>query len=174
MMDLSSNSLTFKATSLLKEIQKRGDFGLLVQGLFAHTLLRLGARIQDIKPQGHPDLICTIRGENWKVEVAVMNIPYFIDAKDLEGIQPRGSGWRGFLALLYCGPPLWWLLLPYEAIWKRSGQRLYPLELKILSDHYLSSQCSECFSLLLLENQERLENLGFTLLREWALAGHGI
>lgn len=176
MKDLSLNELGFEASSIIRVLQRElnsAEFGLRIQGLFAHALIRLGAHIIDIRHSDHPDLIVDLGRKKWQVEVEVLgSLVYRVKADDLKSIRPRGSEWYGFLSLLDCGPPLSWLLLRYETL-SQFNDTVHIARLRIFSDS-LSLECTDLFASLIIENKRRLRNLSFPLLKEWALAGQGI
>lgn len=171
------NRLSFEAFSVISELKREAnppEFGLRLQGLFAHTLIRMGARILDIRPQGHPDIIADMGGEKWQFEVELIGShTYQVKEDDLEGIRPRGPEWRGFLALLDCCPFLSWLVLRYKVLVRVGNGRLPIALLRIRSDP-ISSRCTKQFCSLVIENKDRLRNLNFHLLRQWALSGQSI
>jgi hypothetical protein len=172
-----ADSHRLQASILLQEIREQQDpskFGYLIQGLFTHTLMRLGGSILEVEAQGHPDITCHLFGFKWRLEVSVISIPYTIDPDDLTAIRPTVETDRGFLALLDYALPMRWLFMPYGNISRLGGRRIFPAELKARADDNLSMQITEAFFMLIIDNRERLLNLDFGLLRGWALTGQGI
>lgn len=164
------SKLAFEVTETLERLHQKPDFGLRIQALFAHALLRLGWVVREVKSSDHPDITAEAGQTKLKFEIEVLSIPYQVKEDDVKALRPK-IGWGGYLALLDCGPPLCWFLLPYDAIKKQVSKSLHKPEIKRLSEPQFSKKCSEVFCSLLYENKERLENLTFPLLKEWAVNG---
>jgi len=170
-------NLAFIAASILQKLYEKvgEEFGLRIQGLFAHTLISMGVQVLDCKPQGHPDIIADTGTERWKFEVTfVRNFPYKLDTADINSIHPRSEAQRGFLAILDAGPPVRWICLPYEVISKKLGSGLYSTQLLRIADSRFSSECTNSFASLLIRNEYRLNSLSFHLLKQWAMEGKGV
>lgn len=63
---------TYDAAMLLANFRRDvgfRKFGLVVQGLFAHVLLRLGGMVLDVKNPGHPDISAVLGGQLYNIEV---------------------------------------------------------------------------------------------------------
>ena len=74
MMGRSSkmSQLPYDAARLLAELRREkgfSSFGLLIQALFAHVILRLGGDILDIRSPGHPDIRAIFGGRIHNIEV---------------------------------------------------------------------------------------------------------
>jgi len=168
----------FEATEILRGLHRKvgsPDFELRVQALFAHILLRLGWSVRQLNHPGHPDVLVETSHGMLKFEVEVLSqAPYQVKEDDLEALRAKTVGWCGYLALLDCGPPLLWLVLPYEVVQGQAGKSLHKPEIKRLSAPQLSSKCTEEFCSLLCLNKQKLENLTFSLLRKWALDGKNL
>ena len=171
------NDLNFEVAGILKELLKKvgpSEFGLRIQGLFAHTLISLGFRILEIKHPGRPDIIADKGLQKFKFEVKVLRFPYFVNSEDIRSLYPLTSMEEGFLALLDCGPPIYWFLLPVQVLSKRLGEALYVFQIRMLANISLSQHCTDQFSSLIHRNKYKLENLFFPLLKKKALNGKGI
>lgn len=170
-------NLSFIAASILQKLYEQvgEEFGLRVQGLFAHTLISMGVQILACKPQGHPDIIADTGVEIWKFEVtSVRDFPYKLDIADIHSIRPRQEAQKGFLAILDAGPPIRWICLPYEIASKKLGSGLYSTQMLRLADTKLSADCTNSFASLLIRNKSRLSSLSFHLLKQWAIEGKGV
>ena len=69
---LKMSQSAYEATKLLVNFRRGvGDskFGLVVQAMFAHVLLRLGGNVLDVKNPGHPDIRAMLGGELYNIEV---------------------------------------------------------------------------------------------------------
>ena len=70
-------------------------FGLVVQALFAHVLLRLGGNVLDVKNPGHPDIRAVLAGQMYNIEVETAGrktLPRQLEQGDLDVLQVRGDG----------------------------------------------------------------------------------
>ncbi|MGQ9722237.1 MAG: hypothetical protein ACUVXA_13055 [Candidatus Jordarchaeum sp.] len=161
----------------LREDISDGDFGFRIQGLLAHTLIRLGFKILEIKPQGHPDIIGEIENLRFKLEVEVAlgrASKRIINKEDIDAIKPQNINEKGYFAILDCGLPPEWILIDYKHLKWRISESLFIIVLKSLSDRELSKRCTTQFFHLILSNAERLPQFTFSILRIKALEGEGL
>ena len=163
------------AHDLVRHLRTRvGDieFGYRIQALLAHTLMRLGAQIVELNPQGHPDIVVSLNGV-YPVEVeAAPSIArsHVIKSDDIDSTS--GPDRPGYLAVLDCALPLAWIVLPHERLKRRGSGPVHLVTLRAMADTELSSLCTQEFAKLLIDNRERLLNLTFHLLRDRALRLH--
>lgn len=176
-MDLHSKryQLVYEAAMLLAPLRRDvGDsrFGLVVQALFAHVLLRLGGRIVDIKNQGHPDIIAVLGGQIYHIEVEAprkTTVPRQLDPGDLKVLRVSHEGRRGYFCVLDSGPPLNWVCVDVASLGRRVTGKLRVSLLKSRADRDLSTACSVEFSNLVIRQSTVLHQLTFNQLREEAL-----
>lgn len=149
------------------------EFGYRAQGLFAHVLNRIGAVVQEIRHQGHPDIIATVEGRFTRFEVEVASTgdrAHTVKNDDLVSIKPVRDTDGGFLAILDALHPVRWAVIEHSRIRKRLGR--WPMTtLHALADLDLSRECTTAFCEILSENDQRLESLTFHLLCDRVLRG---
>jgi hypothetical protein len=154
-----------------------GEFGFRAQGLLAHVLLRLGARITVINAQGHPDIEALFGEQHLVIEVEITRLTgrdHVLKADDLASICPRARGMTGYLAILDCVLPVKWLLVNHNRLRYRSLGVISLSTVRAVSDKALSEECTREFAKLILECEDRLENLTFHLLAARALSGEPV
>lgn len=164
----------YQILSNLRQCVGDSEFGYRVQGLFAHTLLGLGIKILEIKPQGHPDILGEHESRYIRFEVEAISgkaRKCIIDKEDIEAIRPLNKNEKGFLAFLCCSLPPEWLLIQYERIKYRVYEQVSIITLNSLNDKKFSSECTEYFYGLILSNELHLSGLAFHLLQNKALKG---
>jgi hypothetical protein len=171
------SQLPYDAARVLAELRTEiglSSFGLVVQALFAHVLVRLGANVLDIKNPGHPDISVILGGQlhNIEVEAATRkSITRRLQSGDLEVLQCRGEGEYGFFCVLDCGPPAVWLCVDVAALGNRANEDLHLSLLRAYSDHDYSNDCTALFSELVVREAQHLPHLSFAQLRKEALDG---
>lgn len=149
------------------------EFGYRIQALFAHVLLRLGARITEVNAQGHPDVKAELCNRQLRFQVkavvhAQLRSQLILTPEDLAGIGSR-FGSDGYLAILDCAMPVNWIVIP------ESRARLFverPMLIATLQAERiepLSSECTDVFLDLILEEKGRLEHLPFGIVARRAL-----
>ena len=147
-------------------------FGLMIQALFAHVLLRLGGRVLDIKNPGHPDVTAILDGQRYYIEIEVANrktIPRRLDYGDLAVLQVDVEGELGYFCVLDCGPPVAWLCVDVSSLRHRvTGELRLPL-LRSYSNRDFSVDCTIEFSNLVIEQARVLGRLTYKQLRAEAL-----
>lgn len=178
---LSSDKF-FKVGHILNTLrQSIGDseFGYRVQGFLAHVFLRLGGRIVDIKPQGHPDITASLGGKTLLLQVKAvharsMRRGFVVKADDLEGIHPLDRTSIGYLAILDCTPPVSWAFVDYQKLCRQGLRPIHMVTLHAMADRKLSLECTEEFVKLVANCQESLPNLTFHILSSRALKGNAL
>jgi hypothetical protein len=150
------------------------EFGYRIQGLAAHVLLRLGARVLQINSQGHPDIVAeTERGFiRFEVEADLHGARARIPTEeDLDGIAPRGVTDKGYFALALCGPYPRWFLVDYIHLRRRHGNPASPAIIQAISDAQVSEQWTTEFIALILAHRQHLQVYSFDFLVRRALEG---
>lgn len=159
---------------LLKELRENEEparFGYRLQGLFVHTLLRLGAGHIKNNPRGHPDVVCRYGGVDVMFEVELLSPPQFIDPENVLAIKPDHPGIKGFLALFQLVYPPRWIIVEHGELKRLAGTHAKTSRLLARRDRILSEDVSVEFISLVVHNEHRLANLNFRLLNNWAMRG---
>ena len=179
MMGRSSkmSQLPYDAARLLAELRREkgfSSFGLLIQALFAHVILRLGGDILDIRSPGHPDIRAIFGGRihNIEVETAKRKTnPRRLEAGDLEVLLTTKDWERGYFCVLDCGPPVAWLCVDIASLGQRVTEKLPISLLRAYSDWDYSVDCTTQFSELVTSEAGSLHHLTYGQLRREALDG---
>ena len=149
------------------------EFGYRAQGFFAHVLSRIGAKVLEIRHQGHPDIVANVGGRIARFEVEIASArdrDHTIKSDDLVSIRPVHDADAGFLAILDATHPVRWAVIEHSRIRKRLGR--WPLTtLHAIADADLSKQCTAAFCEILSENSGKLQALTFHLLCDRVLQG---
>jgi hypothetical protein len=159
----------------LRDEHGHSEFGYRMQALLAHVLLRLGARIVAVKPQGHPDIKATFDDRVVKVQVKTIAhlsaaSQLIITQADVAGISGSDSP-GGYLAVLDCAPPVAWLLVPEERLRLTVDRPTFISTFRADRHAPLSDECTDEFLDLVLAEAQRLPQLTFRLLADRALRG---
>ena len=109
----------FAAGPALNALRARfgdSEFGYRIQALFAYVLSDLGAGIEEINAQGHPDIRASWQGRPTLIQVKSLlhrhpENRYTLTSEDLRGITPQTGDQIGYLALLDCGAPAEWIVV---------------------------------------------------------------
>ena len=158
---------------LRNDVGNRG-FGIVVQALFAHVLLRLGGRVLEVNHPGHPDILATLAGQVYSIEVEAATrktLPRQLEQGDLDVLQVIRDGERGYFCVLDCGPPLTWLCVDVASLGQRADGELRLSLLRGYSNRELSLDCTSEFSLLVIREARSLHQLTYDRLRQEALSG---
>lgn len=164
----------YKVLNELRENVGDSEFGYRVQGLFAATLVCLGIKILEVKPQGHPDVIGMKENEIIKFEVETASYKSrekTVDKENIEAIKPHNKSEKGYFAVLYCRFPPEWLLINYNRLKRRISEHISIITMECLSDKEFSKEFTRCFYKLILSNTSHLFTFTFHLLRNRALEG---
>ena len=166
-----------KCLEMLKEAVGPSKFGYLIQGLAAHILLRLGARVLQVNSQGHPDIVSQTDRGIMRIEVEA-DIHCLraraLTKEDLDSIAPRSATDKGYFALALCGPYPRWLLVDHARLQRRHGTPASPAVLQALADIGVSKQWTDEFITLLITHRQRLGNFSFDFLTRRALEGRSV
>lgn len=163
-----------KCLEILKDAVGLSEFGYRIQGLAAHILLRLGAKVLKINSQGHPDIIAEAERGLIRIEVeadAGRSRPRMLTREDLNSIAPRLSVDKGYFALAICSAYPRWILIEYAKLERRHGTPAFPAVLDGLADNVASQQWTREFIKLLIEHGKRLHFLSYDNLARRALRG---
>ena len=149
-------------------------FGLVVQALFAHVLLRLGGEVLDIRNPGHPDIRAILAGQLHNIEVETAKrktIPRRLEPGDLEVLQVSKDGEYGYFCVLDCGPPIAWLCVDVASLGHRASDKLHLSLLRGYCNRGYSVECTSQFSDLVISEARKLRHLTYERLRREALSG---
>lgn len=149
-------------------------FGLVVQALFAHVLLRLGGNVLDVKNPGHPDICATLAGQVFNIEVEAPKgkiLPRQLEKGDLDVLQVCEEGEHGYFCVLDCGPPITWLCVDVSLLGRRAGGELRMSLLRGYANRDFSKDCTVEFSRLVIKEARSLHQLTYDQLRQEALSG---
>lgn len=152
------------------------DFGYRVQALFAHTLLRLGAVVQEINQQGHPDIKAELDGQSLLIQVKSVShnsapCSLLIHQADLAGIRPSSERQAGYFAILDCATPPAWIMVHYNDIPTHSTQPVNMETLRSCANRDFSRECTDEFTDMVLANKDKLHLLNYRILCSRALSG---
>lgn len=163
-----------KCLEKLKGAIGPSELGFRIQGLAAHVLLRLGARVLQINSQGHPDIVAEVERGLVRIEVEAAIHGTRARApteEDLDAIAPHSSTDKGYFAVALCGPYPRWLLVEYERLRRRHGTPASPAILQALADTEASEQWTAEFVELLVNHCTRLPFFSFDFLARRAKEG---
>jgi hypothetical protein len=146
-----------------------------MQGLFAHVLLKLGAKVLEVNAQGHPDIKARLGDTILAVQVKSCNHSYAISAfqlssSDLAGITTSPIS-KGYLAFLDCAAPVSWHLLEASVAAQFLNRCVPVATLRAARDEQMSQDCTELFVEIILDVKDRLSLLTYPLLAKRALNG---
>ena len=175
---MRGNDQQFTATPLLEALRIQcgdSEFGYRMQALFAHVLIRLGAKVLEINAKGHPDIKVMLGQELMLIQVKSAEhagpwVQFNLSEADFAGITSNDRA-AGYLAFLDCATPVSWHVVKSDVARQLVG-RFVPVEgIVAMRDESLSIECSEVFAQILLSVKDRLNVLTFALLRHRALEG---
>ena len=151
------------------------EFGYRIQAWFAYVIAGLGAGIEEINAQGHPDVRASWQGKTALIQVKSLlhrnpEHRYTPSAEDLQGITPQAGDQIGYLALLDCGTPAEWILVEEGRLRFHLGKPIHTVTLRADSDKVLSRLCTEEFNQAIASFEGRLPDMTYGLLCKRALA----
>ena len=152
------------------------DFGYRVQALFAHTLLRLRAVVQEINYQGHPDIQAGLDGQSLLLQVKSVShtsapCSLMVHQADLAGIRPSSDRQTGYFAILDCAAPPAWIMVEYHDIARHRTQPVNMETLRACANRDFSRECTDEFTDMVLANKDKLHLLNYRTLCRRALRG---
>lgn len=163
-----------KCLERLRDALGLSEFGFRIQGLAAHVVLRLGARVLQINSQGHPDIVAETERGFVRIEVEADIYAHrarVLSQGDLDGIAPRSTTDKGYFALAMCGPYPSWLLVDYPQLRRRHKTPALPAILRTLADAETSKHWTDEFKRLLVIRCHRLPVFSYDFLVRRALEG---
>ena len=129
----------------------------------------LGAEIEEINAQGHPDVRASWQGKTVLIQVKSLlhrspEHRYTLSPEDLRGITPQARDQIGYLALLDCGRPAEWIVVEEGRLRFHQGNTIHTVTLRADSDKALSKLCTEEFNRIIASFEGRLADMTFALL----------
>lgn len=147
------------------------NFGLKMQAVGAHVLLRLGHKVQEINHPGHPDIVSTKDGAEYRFEVEAEVREHrrrMLTPEDLVGLFATKN--VGFFALAVSFPRPYWVVVPVADL----ARREWPAgnaTLEALSDEVLSNAWTRSHLDLLATSCRLVRELSFKQLARRAVEG---
>ncbi len=151
------------------------EYGYKIQALAGHVLLRLGYRIQAINQSGHPDIVATRGGAEYRFEVEAEfgnPRPRKLTDADLESLAGVPNVY-GFFALAISFPRPYWVLVPAERLVGRETPCPNIL-LEALSDKEISDDWTHQHLCLLQNSCRQVRWASFGLLSQMARDGKNL
>lgn len=145
-----------------------------MQAVFAHVLMRLGARILEINAQGHPDIRAAMRDNELLVQVKTTAhrssaTLFQFGSEDISGITAKGRR-QGLLAVLDCAQPAQWIVVENERASALVGQQVHLATLQAISNPEVSADCTTEFMEIVTVHEMRILNLTYGIMRVRALS----
>lgn len=171
---LKMSQSRYDAAGLLENLRREVGFrtyGLVVQGLFAHTLKRLGGVVLEVNNPGHPDIEMILGGLRYNIEVETASrktLPRQLEQGDLDVLLVKGEDERGYYCVLDLGPPVSWLCVDVASLGHRVNGELRISLLRSYSDRGLSLDCTHEFSELVSSHGKHVNRLTYEQLRQGA------
>lgn len=171
---LKMSQFRYDAAGLLENLRGEVGFrtyGLLVQGLFALTLKRLGGVVLEVKNPGHPDIEMILGGLRYNIEVETASrktLPRQLEPGDLDVLLVKREDERGYYCVLDLGPPVSWLCVDVASLGQRVNGELRISLLRSYSDRGLSWDCTLEFSELISSLGKSVNRLTYEQLRQGA------
>jgi len=167
----SGSSIASILTDLRRKVGN-SEFGYRTQGLFAHVLMAIGADVEEIRSQGHPDIVARLEGQRLLIEIEVTSTTsrhHVIKVDDIQAISTNIPGEIGMLAVLDCAIPIRWIVIDSKVLSPDRKGVILLTTLQAMSNQSLSRRCTEAFSRLIEAHCIDLPNLTFNLLCSRAL-----
>lgn len=151
------------------------EFGLKIQAVAAHLLLRLNYRITAVNQPGHPDIVAIRDGIEYRFEVEAEFIrptPRKLTEADFTSLVGI-PGVVGYYARAIRLPSPRWVLVPAE---KLADRRLPASDvlLEALSDRAYSHEWTTAYQYLLQSACRQIRLASFKRLSEMAIAGQSL
>ncbi len=149
------------------------EFGYKIQALAAHVLLRLNYRVDEVNPSGHPDIVATKNGREFRFEVeAEVTGPRPRKLTDADfAMLTETSNVVGYYALAISFPKPYWVLVPAKKLIRRNFPSSNML-LEALSDKAYSEEWTYEYVRLLHSACRQIRLASFSYLSQMAIAGH--
>ena len=141
-------------------------------------LMRLGWSILEVNAKGHPDIRARVGDHEALIQVKTLhhrsaNALIELSSDDALGVLAIGRR-VGWFAVLDCAVPVQWLMIGRKRAMRLIAAPMRLATLRANCDLEFSNECNEHFRQIVSENQARLGNLSYTVLRNRALAHNGL
>lgn len=148
------------------------EFGYKIQALGGHVLLRLGFQVSEVNQSGHPDIIASISGTEFRFEVeAEVTGPRLrkLTAADFASLVNVPNA-IGYYALAITFPSPRWILIQASKLVNRKSPSPNVL-LEALSDKEFSAQWTSAYLQLLHDSCKPINVGSFNRLSRMAESG---
>lgn len=149
--------------------------GYKIQALAAHVLVRLDYRIIEINRSGHPDIVASRSGREFRFEVEAEvrgpRLRKLTDA-DFDSLTSM-PGASGYYALAINVPEPRWVLVSAEKLSRRVRSSPRSL-LEAISDKSLSATWTDEYTELISNEWRWIKFASYSALCERALVGHAL
>lgn len=148
-------------------------FGYKIQALAAHVLLRLNYRVDEVNPSGHPDIVATKDGKEFRFEVEAEVTgprPHKLTDADFASLTEPPNVF-GYYALAISSPRPYWVLVPATKLIHRNFPSNNIL-LEALSDKAYSEEWTYEYVRLLHSACRQIRLASFSYLSKMAMKGH--
>ena len=149
------------------------EFGYKIQALAAHVLLRLNHRVDEVNPSGHPDIVATKDGREFRFEVEAEVTgprPRKLTDADFASLTETPNV-VGYYALAISFPKPYWVLVPASKLIRRNFPSSNML-LEALRDKEFSEEWTYEYVRLLHSACRQIRLASFSDLSQMAMAGH--
>ena len=173
-MDSSGDAQATECIEHIRHSVSSSEFGLKIQALAAHVLLRLGYEISAVNQYGHPDIVAVRNGNEVRFEVEAEagspRLRQLTDADFESLIGVRNA--TGYYALAISFPKPYWVLVPAS---KLVGRPPSPnILMEALSDATYSEEWTREYVGLLKDKCRLIRLMVFSDLSRMALDGQGL
>ena len=150
-------------------------FGYKIQALAAHVLLRLDYQIIEVNSSGHPDIVASRDGREFRFEVeAEVGGPRLRKLTDADIVSLTNMpGVTGYYALAISVPAPRWVLVSAQKLTRRERSSPRVL-LEALSDKVLSAAWTQEYTQLICNEWRQIKLASFAVLCERALTGRSL
>lgn len=147
--------------------------GFKVQALAAHVLLRLGYQIAEINNSGHPDIVASKDGTEYRFEVEVeVKGPRLRKLTEADFDSLTGSpGAIGYFALAIHIPEPRWVLVSADTLSRRVGSNPRSL-LEAISDKSFSAAWTDEYTQIIRNQWRWIKHASYSAICDRAYVGH--
>lgn len=143
--EITSSLGSFAAWELLKTLGAP-EFGLIAQAVLAAFFKSLGAKVESVKQQNHPDIELEYKNLYWRIEVEFVSAhksSFEVKKEDVEATKPYSDSDIGYVGFLDCNFPVHWVLISTKSL-IQEGLGVYKLsKLLSISDKEISRKSTD-------------------------------
>ena len=171
-----NSPLVLSASECIEHIRSDvspSEFGYKIQALAAHVLLRLNYQVDEVNPSGHPDIVATKDGKEFRFEVeAEVTGPRLRELTDADFASlMEAPNVVGYYALAISFPKPYWVLVPATKLIRRNSPSNNIL-LEALKDEEFSAAWTNEYVQLLHSACRQISLASFSYLSKMAMEGH--